>query len=190
MEWDHSMTSLVNYPSHIFLPLPLPSLNSMSAFTSALLTACQAAGPNGLTHEAFMPVLNEAIPTTQSTLRGNDESNEVWVFSYGSNSLAQLRGRIKTGPSLEGMHPAVLHGYERIFVGTATLWGEGGVASLQKTDGEACTHGSVLRLTLEQLQVLMMLILTYTVIIQCLKNVNSATIFLSLSNNRPTDRLI
>lgn len=76
------------------------------------------------------------------------------IFSYGSNSLAQLRGRITIPPQLEMNYPARLHNYERIFAGVSS-WQGGGAASLQRLDG-ASTYGSIVKLTIPQLEQLTM----------------------------------
>ena len=74
----------------------------------------------------------------------------IEIFSYGSNSLCQLQGRIKSLPFLTNNRPAILYDYERIFWGSIGHWGGGGVASLYKLDG-AKTFGSLLTITPTQL---------------------------------------
>ncbi len=66
------------------------------------------------------------------------------IFSYGSNSLVQLRGRVENkGLTSRG---AVLEGYTRVFCHQSTGWGESGVASLAPCEG-AVTRGSLVQLT-------------------------------------------
>jgi gamma-glutamylcyclotransferase (GGCT)/AIG2-like uncharacterized protein YtfP len=54
-------------------------------------------------------------------------ASKTLIFSYGSNSTAQLRARVRN-PKL-ATSPAVLPGYSRVFCLAASRWG-GGVASL------------------------------------------------------------
>jgi len=65
------------------------------------------------------------------------------VFSYGSNSVAQLRARVSNS-SLTA-RPARLRGHTRIFAMCPPSWG-GGVASLQ-LDPDGTTLGAVVELT-------------------------------------------
>ena len=74
--------------------------------------------------------------------------NSIVLFSYGSISLAQLRGRIS--PPLDKNECALAVDYERIFAGFSSSWG-GGVASLHPREG-ARTLGSIVNLTLSQLK--------------------------------------
>jgi Gamma-glutamyl cyclotransferase, AIG2-like len=66
------------------------------------------------------------------------------VFSYGSNSLAQLRVRVDN-PSLTAS-AATLPGYARVFCLSSPSWGRGGVASLAPAEG-AAARGSVVALS-------------------------------------------
>ncbi|MEL7489063.1 MAG: hypothetical protein AAGJ87_17850, partial [Pseudomonadota bacterium] len=54
------------------------------------------------------------------------------VFSYGSNSSAQLAGRL--GAPRSPAAAASLPGWERVFVGFSALWG-GAVASVARAEG-------------------------------------------------------
>ena len=54
---------------------------------------------------------------------------KIPVFSYGSNSISQLKGRVKNFNLLS--YPAYVYGYKRIFCGHSNNW-NGGVASLIK----------------------------------------------------------
>ena len=71
----------------------------------------------------------------------------ILIFSYGSNSLAQLRARVEN-MSLEA-RSASLEGFARVFCLRVPAWGESGVASLAPCAG-AVTHGSVVSLTPEE----------------------------------------
>ena len=73
------------------------------------------------------------------------------IFSYGSNSINQLRGRIGN-PSLHAA-PAYLYDWSRIFCYRAPRWGNGGVASLAPHDG-ARTLGSLVQLDDHELHIL------------------------------------
>jgi len=55
--------------------------------------------------------------------------NKIPVFSYGSNSISQLKGRVENFNLLS--YPAYVDGYKRIFCGYSNNW-NGGVASLIK----------------------------------------------------------
>ena len=55
--------------------------------------------------------------------------SKIPVFSYGSNSISQLKGRIENFNLIS--YPAYAYGYKRIFCGYSNNW-NGGVASLIK----------------------------------------------------------
>ena len=55
--------------------------------------------------------------------------NKIPLFSYGSNSLSQLKGRLQNYDLIS--YPAYANGYKRIFCGYSNNW-NGGVASLIK----------------------------------------------------------
>lgn len=74
-----------------------------------------------------------------------------WVFSYGSNSAVQLRGRVKN-PSLVA-YPAIALNWERMFCWNAGVWGYGGVGTLGKCEC-ARTYGAAVRLNAEELSLL------------------------------------
>ena len=69
------------------------------------------------------------------------------VFCYGSNSVAQLQGRV--GNAALTARRALLANYARIFVGAVEAWGGGGVASLSEVIGKD-THGSVVVMSDEE----------------------------------------
>jgi hypothetical protein len=69
------------------------------------------------------------------------------IFSYGSNSMTQLRGRVHN-PTLQSQ-PAYLDGWSRIFCSRG-LWGNGGVASLAPCPG-ARTYGALAYLSDDEL---------------------------------------
>lgn len=69
------------------------------------------------------------------------------VFSYGSNSIYQLRGRLDNY-SLKS-NPAFLEGYKRIFCRNSEKW-NGGVASIIPKK-YIKTYGIIVELTLEEL---------------------------------------
>ena len=74
------------------------------------------------------------------------------IFSYGSNSTSQLRARV-CNPKLQAF-AARLHGYCRVFAGDGLTWGGGGVASLQRSQGDKKHRclGSVVYLTNDELE--------------------------------------
>jgi hypothetical protein len=55
--------------------------------------------------------------------------NKIPIFSYGSNSISQLKGRLENYDLIS--YPAYANGYKRIFCGYSKNW-NGGVASLIK----------------------------------------------------------
>lgn len=73
------------------------------------------------------------------------------IFSYGSNSIVQLRQRLDA-PALIAA-PATLPGYRRVFCLSSANWAGGGVASLAPApaDGLAPVRGSVVTLTSAEL---------------------------------------
>lgn len=79
--------------------------------------------------------------------------NKVFLFSYGSNSFTQLLGRITCSPiAKQDFYLAKLMDHERIFSGEMHgYWGSGGVASLAYFPGKF-TYGSMLKISVEQLQ--------------------------------------
>jgi len=74
-------------------------------------------------------------------------SSLISIFSYGSNSINQLRGRVDNY-SLQS-RPAFLEGYKRIFCKYSERW-NGGVASITPKR-YIRTYGIVVDLTLEEL---------------------------------------
>lgn len=73
----------------------------------------------------------------------------MWIFSYGSNSVVQLRSRVKNVNLVA--YPAKVQGYERIFCMQSSRWGNTGAASLAKKDN-AETLGAAAELTLEEVE--------------------------------------
>jgi hypothetical protein len=73
------------------------------------------------------------------------------VFSFGSNSIAQLRGRV-LNPTLQAT-PAYVDNWSRVFCNCIGRWGDSGVASLHPNAG-ARTYGSVVALSNEELCIL------------------------------------
>lgn len=73
--------------------------------------------------------------------------NKIPVFSYGSNSISQLRGRL-INFTLKS-YPAYIDGYKRIFCGHSNNW-NGGIASLIKKK-YIRTYGSIVYLDKNEL---------------------------------------
>jgi cation transport regulator ChaC len=75
-----------------------------------------------------------SVPALGTSIDGADirevaeGTDKTLVFSYGSNSTAQLRARVQN-PHLM-TYPATLKGYVRVFCKHSERWGGGGVASL------------------------------------------------------------
>lgn len=77
-------------------------------------------------------------------------SAETLVFSYGSNSVRQLRQRLRN-PALTST-PATLPSYSRVFCLSSSNWAGGGVASLAPSPPNAApAQGSVVSLTPDEL---------------------------------------
>jgi len=74
------------------------------------------------------------------------------VFSFGSNSRAQLRGRV--GNSSLFSRPAKLEGYERTFCLASGGWGGGGVATIAPSTHGGSILGSVVAFDDEELEIL------------------------------------
>ena len=93
---------------------------------------------------------------------GIDVDHErIQVFGYGSNSIAQLKGRITSNPEQLQAQKATLYGWERIFAGSSSAWGKGAVASLHpaaptSSSSMVKTMGSAVFMTVKQLQELFM----------------------------------
>ena len=75
---------------------------------------------------------------------------DMLLFSYGSNSLQQLQGRITAPPALTAA-PAVALDYVRVFCGSSARWCGGSVASMVPAPGHVC-FGMVATLTPQQLE--------------------------------------
>jgi len=95
----------------------------------------------------------DALPTALSDSHAAQMASAAEltpVFSYGSNSTAQLRGRL-ANPALATVK-ACAPGFARVFCLRSRGWGGGGVASLAPT-GEpgAAARGAVVRLTTAEL---------------------------------------
>ena len=73
--------------------------------------------------------------------------NKTCIFSYGSNSISQLQGRVNN-LTLQS-YPAYVDNYKRIFVGHSKLW-NGGVASLEKKN-KIRTYGIIVYLSDDEL---------------------------------------
>ena len=69
------------------------------------------------------------------------------LFSYGSNSLLQLRARV-LNPSLEAF-PAHVNHFTRIFCHSSPSWGGGAVASIHPLEG-GVVYGSIVPLSNEE----------------------------------------
>ena len=72
------------------------------------------------------------------------------VFSYGSNSIFQLRGRVNN--SILQSYPGYVDGYKRIFCGYSKRW-KGGVASIIKKR-YIRTYGIIVFLSKDELKIL------------------------------------
>jgi hypothetical protein len=81
------------------------------------------------------------------------ESEGTLVFNYGSNSTAQLRGRLLN--SALKTTAARLPGFERVFCLCSEGWGGGGVATLMPSDEQgSIVYGSVCCLNPQELALL------------------------------------
>jgi len=89
--------------------------------------------------------VTEARGSAASSVAKSD--NYLSVFSYGSNSIYQLRGRVDNY-SLQS-RPAFLEGYKKIFCKHSEKW-NGGVASIIPKK-YIKTYGIIVELTLEEL---------------------------------------
>lgn len=74
---------------------------------------------------------------------------QQFVFSFGSNSIVQLRARVMN-PTLVSL-PAYTDNWARIFCLSIPLWGDSGVASLAPMPG-ARTYGALVALTSQELE--------------------------------------
>jgi|TARA_B110000483_G_scaffold234850_1_gene305523 gamma-glutamylcyclotransferase (GGCT)/AIG2-like uncharacterized protein YtfP len=72
-----------------------------------------------------------------------------YLFSYGSNSLNQLKKRVKNN-KLTG-EKAYINGYTRIFAGKSNKW-NGGVASIVKSNIDDTVKGSLVYLSDNELK--------------------------------------
>jgi cation transport regulator ChaC len=79
-----------------------------------------------------------------------DSSRTYPVFSYGSNSIFQLRGRVNNSSLLS--YPGYVDGYKRIFCNYSKKW-KGGVASIIKKR-YIRTYGIIVYLNEEELKIL------------------------------------
>ena len=89
--------------------------------------------------------------TAATPQRPPAELAKRFVFSYGSNSAAQLEGRL--GPLAAPPRAATLRGWRRVFTGHSETWG-GGVASLCRATERCVVQGTATALTDAQLSTL------------------------------------
>jgi len=71
------------------------------------------------------------------------------LFSYGSNSLDQVKERINREGNIV-CHPAYLDNFIRIFAGQSAKWNDGGVATIYPVKGQKC-YGLALEVTEDEL---------------------------------------
>ena len=75
----------------------------------------------------------------------SDDNGTPWtIFSYGSNSITQLRARVEND-SLTAT-PAKVNGFSRVFCLWSPNWGSGGVASICPCPGST-VYGACVRLS-------------------------------------------
>ena len=106
-----------------------------------------AAGTLALAATAPAPATRPMAAATDA-----DRDGTMLVFSYGSNSTAQLRARVGC-PALTSL-PARAPGWLRVFCLRSAGWGGGGVASLAPADQDKVVFGAVVALTPVQLEML------------------------------------
>lgn len=82
-------------------------------------------------------------------LFGINDDKKIYLFSYGSNSIAQLKERIKKEEI--NYYPAYLNNHIRIFAGCSSKWNSGGVASVYPCKGEKI-YGIACELNEEEMQ--------------------------------------
>ena len=80
------------------------------------------------------------------------KEDRVPCFCYGSNSVAQLRERCQNETLVA--EAATLPGFRRIFAGSSQKWFGVGVASLAAAKGVAACIGSIVRLSVAELDLL------------------------------------
>ena len=80
-------------------------------------------------------------------------ASNTHVFSFGSNSAAQLSRRLNVDVSDFKATPARLDDHVRIFAGASQTWGGGAVASIHPLAGQR-VFGSLFRLSEAQLEIL------------------------------------
>ena len=75
----------------------------------------------------------------------SDDYDTQWtIFSYGSNSITQLRARVEND-SLTAT-PAKVNGFSRVFCLCSPNWGSGAVASICPCPGST-VYGACVRLS-------------------------------------------
>ena len=104
-------------------------------------------------NSAFTPLHNNVFLLNYASddmLANNDNINEFgyYLFSYGSNSLNQLKKRVKNN-KLKGQK-AYIEGYSRIFAGKSNKW-NGGVATIIESEKSSIVKGSIVYLTESEL---------------------------------------
>ena len=92
---------------------------------------------------------NEVHLKEKNEMNNHSFQDKIYLFCYGSNSLEQLKERVKND-NLEAFK-AYLPGYVRIFAGYSKKW-NGGVATLMKTQLNHGTKGSIVQLSEYELQ--------------------------------------
>jgi hypothetical protein len=77
----------------------------------------------------------------------HEQQLEIYpIFSYGSNSISQLKNRVHNNELIS--FPAKLHNYSRIFCGDSIAW-KGSYSSITKCDN-IITYGSITYLSLKE----------------------------------------
>lgn len=123
-------------PCHVILPRQIPGSPSRAG---------QPVAAPAEPRSAWNLRAHEELALNRSAMSGfKRAAGPTTIFSYGSNSTAQLRARVKN-QSLQSRR-ASLEGFARVFCMTSRGWGNGGVASLAPQDG-SIVHGSVVVLT-------------------------------------------
>ena len=79
---------------------------------------------------------------------GGSSTNDIWLFSYGSNHQQQLQQRIKRKAPIEH-HTACLTNHTRVFVGYSQRW-KGGIASVVPKKGMN-VYGTLSQLSQDEL---------------------------------------
>jgi hypothetical protein len=81
--------------------------------------------------------------------KNSENTQNVYLFSYGSNSIEQLKNRLNKSENLI-YYPGYINNYTRIFAGSSKRWDNGGIASIYPCE-KSKVYGIIVEITEKEL---------------------------------------